>query len=259
MRILNHRLFQLGLLFAPLFHLRWLGQETFIQQLDPTTQLKMRVNTYDKLAAHEVWGWEEYGDKNFAIQPGDVVVDLGAHIGSFSVWAARQAPNGQVYAFEPNHENYRLLEENKKLNDIANLSIFNFAVSDKSGEVVLFASDHCSMSHSLFETDAKNSKTVRAVSLAEILQANQIDKVDYLKLDVEGAEYLVILNTPPQTLRQIDKIFIEYHDYLEHGHTYKDIETYLTENGFEVEVGRDLFSRHVLKLGYLKARRIKTT
>jgi FkbM family methyltransferase len=253
MRILNQNLFRLGLIFAPLFHLRWVGEKTFIQQFDSDTKLKMRVNTYDRLAAYEVWGLEEYKDKQFIIDSADVVIDIGAHIGSFSVWAARQASNGRVYAFEPNDENHAFLVENKKLNNLTNLETFNLAVSDKDGEASFFNSDHLSMSHSFFETGAENTTTVRTVSLAGILEANHIERVNYLKIDAEGAEYLIVLNTPPEVLSKVDKIFIEFHDYLDHGHHYKDIENYLSANGFQVETGRSFLFRYIFKQGFIKA------
>ena len=215
----------------------------------------MRVNTYDRQALHEVWAQKEYEDEHFTIGPNDVVVDIGAHIGTFSVWAAKQATSGRVYAFEPNQENYRLLEENKQLNNLTNLHLFNLAVSNQVGEAVLFNSDHHSLSHSFFEVGAPNQTTVRTTSLAEILQANGIHRVNYLKIDAEGAEYLIVLNTPARALRRIDKIIIEYHDYLNHDHTYQDLEKYLAENGFEVELGASAVQRALLKIGLLKARR----
>ncbi len=253
MRILNQNLFRIGLFFAPLFHLRWIGEETFIQQFGGDTKMKMRVNTYDRLAVHEVWEVEEYKDDNFIINPADVIIDIGAHIGSFSVWAARQAPNGRVYAFEPNDENFFFLEENKKLNDLTNLSTYKFAVAEKEGEASFFNSDHLSMSHSFFETGVENSMTVRTMSLAGILQANKIDHVDYLKIDAEGAEYLILLNTPPEVLNKVDKILLEYHDYLDHGYHYSDIMKYLEDNGFQVEIARSFLFRYIFKQGFIKA------
>lgn len=255
MRILSQKLFQFGLIFAPLFYLRLLGKKTFIQQLDPTTRLKMRVNTFDRQATYEVWRLKEYETKHFTIGLSDVVIDIGAHIGAFSVWAARQATRGRIFAFEPNEENYGLLEENKQLNDLTNLQTFKLAVSNKGGEAVLFNSEHMSLSHSFFEADTQNRTIVRTISLAEILQANDVDRVNYLKIDAEGAEYLILLNTPSKVLRKVDKIFIEYHDYLAHGHNYKDLIRYLVDNGFQVETGASAFHRHILKVGLLKARR----
>ncbi len=217
----------------------------------------MRVNSYDKQALYEVWGLEVYQDEYFTICPTDVVIDIGAHIGAFSVWAATQATSGHVYAFEPDDENYRLLEENKKLNGLANLHTFNVAVSASNGEAVLFTSEYHNMTHSIFKTGAQHKNSVRTISLPDILQANGIDRVNYLKIDAEGAEYPILLKTPSSVLRQIDKIYIEYHDDLDHGHNYKDLISHLIDNGFEIALRASAFHRFVLKLGLLRARRIE--
>jgi FkbM family methyltransferase len=216
----------------------------------------MRANTYDIQAVHEVWRLKAYEDEYFTIGAGDVVIDIGAHIGAFSVWAATQAISGQIYAFEPNDENYLLSEENKTLNDLKNLHIFNLAVSNKSGEAVLFNSEYHNMTHSFFEDGTQSKEIVRTISLGEILQENRIDRVNYLKIDAEGAEYLIVLNAPSKVLGKIDKIFIEYHDNLDHGHNFKELVRYLIGNGFQVEIAGSAFSRHILNLGLLKARRI---
>ena len=253
MRLLTQNLFRFGLIFMPLINFRRAEEKTFIYQCNAETKLKLRVRSYDRVAALEVWGLEEYKDRDFVIQPSDIVVDIGAHIGAFSIWAARQALTGKVYAFEPNTENYDLLLENRQLNKLTNLEVFNVAASDVNGEAAFYNSEHSSVSHSLVDPGAENTTKVRTVSLAGILTENRIERVNYLKIDAEGAEYLIVLNTPPEVLRRVDKIFIEYHDYLDHGHHYRDIENYLAENGFKVETGKNLFMRYVLKQGFIKA------
>lgn len=254
-RFLNQNVFQVLGIFAPLFHWRQAGEKTYTHRFGSNTLLKMRTNLYDRWAAYEVWELEEYKDEKLSIGPADVVIDIGAHIGAFSIWAARRAPDGRVYAFEPNGENHGLLLENKHLNNLTNLEVFNMAVSDQDGEASFFNSESSSMSHSFFEAKDENTTKVRTVSLAGILEANQINRVNYLKVDAEGAEYLIILNTPLDVLNKVDKIFIEFHDYLDHGHHYKDLENYLVAHGFHVETGRNSLFRIFFKIGYIKATR----
>lgn len=256
-RLLHQNIFQVFRIIAPLFHWRQTGKKTYIQQFGKNTNLKMRTNLYDRWAAYEVWELEEYKDDQIKIDPADIIIDIGGHIGAFSVWAARQAPNGRIYSFEPNGENHSLLLENKLLNHLTNLEVFNVAVSDRDGEASFFNSESSSMSHSFFEPGDEHTTKVPTISLAGILDANQIDHVNYLKVDAEGAEYLIILNAPLEVLNKIDKIFIEFHDYLDHGHHYKDLENYLTEHGFHVETGRNSLFRIFFKIGYIKATRRK--
>lgn len=256
MRILTQKLFQFGLKFAPLFYRQQPGQSTIILQINDTTRMKIRVNTFDKQAIYEVWKMKEYETEHFTIQPGDVVIDIGAHIGTFSVWAAQKATSGHVFSFEPDLENYILLDENKNLNHLANLHIVNSAVSDMRGQVRLFTSDFHNMTHSFFEEGTRANQLVNTISLEDILQEYGLERVHYLKIDAEGAEYQIILNTPARVLSRIDKIFIEYHDYLNHGRNFRDLTGYLGQNGFQTEIGASAFHRHVLKMGLIKARRI---
>jgi FkbM family methyltransferase len=255
MRILTQKLFQFGLKFAPLFY-QQAGKSTVTLQINGTTRMKIRVNTFDKQALYEVWTMKEYETEHFSIGPEDVVIDIGAHIGTFSVWAAQKAVSGRVISFEPNPENYALLEENKSLNQLPNLSIINSAVSDVRGSARLYTSDFHNMTHSFFEEGTRDFTLVDTLSLEDIIQEYKLERVHYLKIDAEGAEYQIILNTPSNVLAQIDKIFIEYHDYLKHGYNFKDLTGYLTENGFQIEIGASAFHRHILKMGLIKARRI---
>jgi len=256
MRILTQKLFRFGLKFAPIFYRQHTDQSTIIQHINDTTRMKIRVNTFDKQAIYEVWRLKEYETEHFVIDPSDVIIDIGAHIGTFSVWAAQKAVSGRVISFEPDPENYALLEENKDLNHLTNLHTVNSAVSETRGQVRLFTSDYHNMTHSFFEEGTRVNTLVDTVSLADILQEYGLEKVHYLKIDAEGAEYQIILNTPASVLRRIDKIFIEYHDYLNHGYNYRDLIGYLGENGFQTETGASAFHRHILKMGLIKARRI---
>ena len=256
MRIIHESMYWLINFFMPFLYLQNIGQETVIHPINDTIKMKLRVGSFDKWATYQVWKFGDYKSKSFTIQPTDTIIDIGGHIGSFSIWAAKQAHQGKVFTFEPNAENFLLLKENKEINEISNLEIFNLAVSEKIGEVTLFNSVHQNMGHSLYEYDLPNQAKVKTTILDEILQNNNIQKVDLLKIDAEGAEYPILLNTSPQTLQKINKIILEYHDYLGHGYTYQDIQKHLETNGFKVERNASLYRRNVLKMGILTARRI---
>ncbi len=255
MRILNQQLFRFGKRFLPLLFLRNAGQTTMIQDINPATRMKIRVNTFDRQAIYEVWKMKEYQNRHFTIGRGEVIVDIGAHIGAFSVWAAQQADAGQVLAFEPNPGNYALLVENGRLNQLTNLRTFNSAVSMGRGQAKLYSSDHHNMTHSFFEEAGGAYDLVPTLSLGDILEEHRLKTVDYLKIDAEGAEYDIILHAPAEVLRRVDKIFIEYHDYLDHGHSHKELRGRLAASGFEIEIGASAFHRHILKLGLIMAHR----
>lgn len=256
MRVIHESAYWFVNFFMPFLYLQNIGQETVIHPVNDSVKMKLRVGSFDKWAMYQVWKFGDYKSKSFAIQPTDTIIDIGGHIGSFSIWAAKQAHQGKVFTFEPNPENFLMLKENKEINQILNLEIFNLAVSDSIGEITLFNSVHQNMGHSIYEKHLLHQTIVKTISLDEILKANQIEKVDLLKIDAEGAEYPILLNTSPAVLQKIDKIILEYHDYLSHGYTYQDIKKYLEANGFTVQRKTSLYRQSVLKLGVLIARRI---
>jgi FkbM family methyltransferase len=253
MRLIHENAYRFLNLFMPLLYLRHIRQDTVIHSVNDSIKMKLRVGSFDKWATYQVWKFGDYKSKGLTIQPKDTIIDIGGHIGSFSIWAAKQANRGQVFTFEPNHENFGLLQENQKINNVSNLKVFNLAVADKAGEITLFNSKHQNMGHSFYENHLQNKTTVKTITLAEILESNKINKVDLLKVDAEGAEYPILLNTSPKVLQKINKIILEYHDYLNHGYNYQDIKHHLKSNGFEVEQTANVLQRNLFKIGLLKA------
>lgn len=252
---LHRSLLLLSALIAPLVHWRQAGRKSYVKKIGESVQFKLRTNFYDRWATRQVWERGDYDDDSLPIHPADIVVDIGAHIGAFSVWAAKRAPQGRVYAFEPNRENYDLLVENVRLNGLTNVETFHAAVSDREGEAVLFHSKYSSVSHSFFESGDRDCATVRSISLAGIMESNRLDRVDYLKVDAEGAEYLILLNAPPETLKKVNRIFIEFHDSLDHGYNCRELQKHLADNGFDAAVDvRSLFGMF-FRIGYIKAAR----
>ena len=125
------------------------------------------------------------------IKPGMVVVDIGAHVGYFTLLAARQVgTEGRVYSFEPEPTNFRLLQENIKANGYQNVLATQKAVSDAAGSAQLVLSSRDNGTHSLFghSTSEENIVSVKVTSLDEFLTGEGWPKVDFIKMDVEGAE-----------------------------------------------------------------------
>lgn len=131
------------------------------------------------------------------VRPGMVVVDVGANIGYFSLLAARKVGSqGKVYAFEPHPDNYALLVKNIQANNYTNIVALQKAVSNTSGTLRLFGSSTNHGRHSLEPSNVLNlvnEVEVEAITLDEYLQqVVKSQQVDLLKIDVEGAEQMVI-------------------------------------------------------------------
>jgi len=125
------------------------------------------------------------------IEPSMVVIDVGAHVGYFTLLAARQVgPQGKVYSFEPDPTNYRLLQQNIDANGYLNIAATQKAVSKALGSAKLILSSRDNGTHSLYGQDGGDADTVTVdlVSLDEFFADEGWPKVDLIKMDVEGAE-----------------------------------------------------------------------
>lgn len=191
-------------------------------------------DTFGWIPMSEVWIYEAYTPAGFKIDKKDIVVDIGAYIGDFSIYAATKAIQGKVYAYEPVPANFRLLKHNMKLNNLDNLVPFNLGVFDGKGRKKIYLSDSPSAS-SLFGR-GDSSFLVKTVGLKDVFEDNGLEKIDFLKIDCEGAEYDILLNTPQKYLDKIDKVALEYHEGEFTKHGCKDLETFFRGHNFQVTV-----------------------
>lgn len=139
------------------------------------------------------------------------ILDIGGHIGLFSIYAATLNPHVTIFTFEPEEKNYQHLKNHLKTNNIKNVQTKMLAVSDKEEEGQLFISDD-SHNHSLVSGDAKSQK-VSMTTLARLIEKNHLERISLAKIDCEGAEYQIILSSPDEVLKKIDNFYIEYHIY----------------------------------------------
>ena len=171
--------------------------------------VKIRTNGTDLMAFTHVWLIQEYFIPGFEINKNDVVIDIGGHIGLFSIYASQFCTDGKIFCYEPIKENFDLLTENIELNHLQNVYTFNTAVSRSSEEITIYLNDDAA-GHSMFLPTAKYRKS-KSTTLTQIFNDNGIDTCNFLKLDCEGAEYEIIDTTPPEYFDRIDKMIIEYH------------------------------------------------
>jgi FkbM family methyltransferase len=160
---------------------------------------------------HEIYNLKDYYIFNEKrIKDGDVVVDLGGNIGIFNRWAYSQGAS-KVISFEPDKRYFKLLKKNSHPNSI----LFNAAVSNKMGSIELIESSHLGGSHILGTNNSNDNKySVRMYTLNYLFEKHLIDKIDFLKVDIEGAEILAFDGISDENLLKISYIAMEYH----HGH-----------------------------------------
>jgi len=127
------------------------------------------------------------------LQPGDVVVDIGANIGHHSLCFARAVgPQGRVYCFEPDPENHALLKRNAQANGYGNVIAEQKAVSDRTGTLRLYQSDENRGDHRIFDPhDGRASVEVATVRLDDYF-AEQDGPISLIKMDIQGAKYAAL-------------------------------------------------------------------
>jgi FkbM family methyltransferase len=164
-------------------------------------------NSTDEAIIQEVCAQKVYGD---TIKPGDKVIDIGAQLGSFTVFAASKGAS--VRSFEPDPDNYATMLENIALNDFqATVTPYNDAVWSNHGEITLY--DSCSENlgaHSaIFARNANASVKVPAITLDEAMEG--WDEVDFLKMDCEGSEFEIMKS---DRVKDIKAFSMEVHGFV---------------------------------------------
>ena len=199
-----------------------------------------RVTKTDFYVLNESWLYKLHaGMAQRFIHPGATVIDIGAHIGAFTVYAARQAADVTVYSFEPDKDNFKALSENIKLNHLGGRVFpFNMAMAGKPGELTLWKSVTDTGQHTAFadrltyENADHVSHTVPATTLKQFFDERKIASIDLMKIDCEGMEYDILYNLPPEYLKRIKAFSIEHH--WAPGGDYKELAAYLAGRGFAI-------------------------
>lgn len=189
--------------------------------------------------------YERYGTP---IGEGWTVMDVGAGVGDFALYAAMRRPNCLVYAFEPFPESFELLRENLRRNGVENVRAFPEALAARTGRAVLDTSAGEPLQFGTAAPDTAQGLSVPALSLADALERAG-GRCDLMKMDCEGAEYGILYNAPDASLRQVRRIVMEYHESSP-PHTRSDLVAFLTGKGFYVQTHPNPVHTH---LGFLYA------
>jgi FkbM family methyltransferase len=129
-----------------------------------------------------------------ALSPGKTFVDVGANLGIYALAASKiVGPSGRVIAFEPSQQTFFLLNGNVAMNNSTNVQIYPAAISDKAGEALLYhGADPGQNSLGRDPALEPEGEQVMTESLDNALSAASVERVDLIKMDVEGAEELVV-------------------------------------------------------------------
>ncbi len=160
-----------------------------------------------------------------------IIIDCGTNIGLSILYFKNIFPDSKVIGFEPDINNFQVLEKNISGNNLNNVSIHKEAVWIKDG-FISFESKGSEASK-INESNDISSSQIPCIDFAAVL--NNYDEIDLLKMDIEGAEHSVIRHCSTQ-LHKIKNMFIEYHGKVSDTNKLTELLTIFSENHFQVYI-----------------------
>jgi len=174
--------------------------------------------TYREIFKEEIY--------NAPLGPNPFIIDCGANIGISTLYFKYRFPDAEVIAFEPDNKNFDFLQKNVKSWQLNNVNCRKQAVWIEN--TTLNFSSNADMGSKIESGDGSNTIKVEAIRLKEIITK----KVDFLKIDIEGAEFDVLKDIKDQ-LHFVDNMFFEYHGTFNQQQNLNDVFQILTDAGFK--------------------------
>ena len=203
-----------------------------------------RTSSSDMVLIYEILLKSKYKREYYfpeKLQP-KVIFDIGGNIGITSIYLATVFPEALIYTFEPLEENFEILQKNTS--QFKNIKVFNFGLGAKNGSFKVYLSDNSenyggvsfysevegSLSDSFSECEVKN--------VNDILEELDINSVDLIKIDTEGAEYDILTSLNAEFLKKTSWITGELH-----GNRDFELLNYLNNLGFLISLNKNIDNR----------------
>ena len=211
----------------------------------PTRYFKYFPSTYEA---------ENFEFLTNSCKPGAVIIDIGAHIGLFSVIASQiTGAAGKVYAFEPAPSTYELLQKTLAINHNESvIETFQKAVGRETGKITFFVSDgQADNGNSL--VNYKDDRPLHAIdvevtSVDAFIKEKKINRLDFIKIDVEGAEYDTLRGAAEtlQNLRPVCIVAIHPEPIKAKGDRLEDIYDFIISRQYKIMFNKKEFSKEEL-------------
>ena len=186
----------------------------------------------------EIWQNRIYVRDFKGPSPG-TVVDIGAHVGMFSLQAATLWPHARIHAYEPEPMNHELLSKNIVRHSLSNVMVYNQAVCSHAGKVELYVKEQTE-SHSTYNVPyggkTKHIVSVNCTTLFGVIERIHGGVIDFLKVDCEGCEYELVRNGIDVFRSHVRFVVMEYHEGKTGYDAQETIVTPLEAIGFTVDV-----------------------
>jgi FkbM family methyltransferase len=166
-----------------------------------------------------------------------VIIDCGANMGLSVYYFSKAYPAAKIIAFEPEEAIFKVLQNNVNTYGLKNVTLHQKAVWDERTTLNFFTDK--GMGGSVTNVYKKQEPAkVETVVMADYLQ----EKIDFLKMDIEGAEYRV-LKSCESLLKNVENIFVEYHSYIDKEQQLDDLLLLLKQQGFRYHLKQSFYRR----------------
>jgi FkbM family methyltransferase len=203
------------------YHMKLGGQNNIVilPPGDKTLKISLRKDQSDLLVFDSVWIRGDYRKPLELIldkAPADnelVIVDAGANIGLTSLYFQHNLPNAKIYALEPDPDNFKVMTRNIEANHLSNIHALNVALWYKDGSLHLNSDFRDGEAWSISVSDQGQGMDCQGVTIDHLIDQYQLEKIDLLKIDIEGSEkYLFDDESLLGWLAKVKLMVIEIHD-----------------------------------------------
>lgn len=197
-------------------------------------RVRLRPRTFDAYVLMEIFDKKIYWT-NLKKKPGLVIIDLGANIGLFSLWAFGQYNIKELFAVEPDEANFQLLSSNLKLNTLEKkVNCLKLAIGKKTGQA-RFRTMAFNKGMNRLSSAGEEGNLVKVLTFERLLAEIDSKQIDILKVDVEGAEKYIFTPENSHLFREKIKLVLgEWHGGS--GLNSKNLKKYFVSAGFSFKI-----------------------
>lgn len=247
------KLLKISLVLSTWFYKRWKKKARASESVEVLLDrdISMKVDIGKAMGAAFYWmGFHELNEWRFLhryLKPEMVFADIGANQGEFSLFAAKRLTQGEVLAFEPVTIFYHQLLDNIKSNHFTNIRTYPFGLSDNARKMPIYmgatgAGEHEGLA-TIFQSDQRK-RFIQEIDLRvldDLVPSLKLSRLDFMKIDVEGAEWMVLKGSKGTLEQYKPLVMLEVNDdtYRTAGYSMNDIRNFFTELGYTMHlIGR---------------------
>jgi FkbM family methyltransferase len=221
---------------------QWADKNKDSDFLSSSNGAKMLLNLNDAVQRHIfIYGYYEPVETKFWLhysKKQNVIFDIGANVGYYSLIAATQLPKGRIFAFEPITKTYNRAKKNIELNKFTNIELNQLAMSATNGQLSLNIGNVHNWGMSSINTHdhlSGETQVVTCKTVDSFIRDKNLQELNLVKIDVEGSEMEVLkgMQTTLQTLKPTLLVEVLNETLKKTGFSALDVYSYLWDNGYK--------------------------